>query len=158
MSTAFYATKRAAMHTLQAWGAANIVVGAALVGSRHAVLRQIGIQAIAWGAIDGALGLNGARGADQEERDGRPAHEIARRDCVILAINTLLDVGYIAGGAWALRSAKGRADRAGIGIGIIIQGLFLLKLDTVLTVVFGRFSQPRGIENGELKSEHGAVQ
>jgi hypothetical protein len=54
----------------------------------------------------------------------------ARRLSRLLWLNTLLDVGYIAGGAWLVRT-KGRTDPAwrGHGWGVIVQGAFLFVFD-----------------------------
>jgi hypothetical protein len=73
-------------------------------------------------------------------RDRRRAGlvQAARRFRTILLINAGLHVGYVAG-SWALlRGARGRDDRAGMGLGIVIQGLFLLVYDGVLACMIGR--------------------
>jgi hypothetical protein len=97
------------------------------------------VQAIVWGAIDAALAWFGRRGArDKISRGAKDDPRQARRFRTILLINAGLDVGYVAGGWALLRGARGRDERTGMGLGIIIQGLFLLVYDSVLAWMVGR--------------------
>jgi hypothetical protein len=57
----------------------------------------------------------------------------------ILLINAGLDVVYVIGGWALLRRARGRDKRAGTGLGIVVQGLFLLVYDSVLAWRVGRW-------------------
>ncbi len=125
---------------LTLWGAGSVLVGSALAPLESPVLRQIGIQSLIWGAIDAAIGEFGQRSArkNSERQDVNVAQQ-ARRFRTIVLVNTLLDVGYVAGGAWLLRSANGHSERTGAGIGVIIQGAFLLVFDATLTWLSGRW-------------------
>jgi hypothetical protein len=108
--------------------------------SRDQRIRQAGIQAIVWGAIDAALAWFGRRGA--RDKIGQGANDglcQARRFRLILLINAGLDLGYVAGGAALLRGARGRDERVGTGWGIIVQGLFLLIYDSALAWMVGRW-------------------
>jgi hypothetical protein len=128
---------------LLAWGAASMGVGLAALWSRNQRVRHAGIQAIGWGAVDAAIGWLGRRGAQRkiEAHAGDVATE-ARRFRVIVLVNTLLDVGYVAGGWQLMRTARGRDDRAGAGLGILVQGLFLLMFDAILAWLAGRWAKP----------------
>lgn len=132
----FWAQQHDLLLGLLGWGAGSIVVGAGLASQRSAVLRQIGFQAITWGAIDALLAWSGRRGARQhaalvvtptpDPDEIKAAHSFQR----LVAVNAGLDLLYIAGG---LRLARdGRPDRRGVGLGIAIQGLFLLIYDSLL--------------------------
>jgi hypothetical protein len=59
-----------------------------------------------------------------------------------LLVNAGLDLGYIAGGLALIHQARGRPDRAGMGLGIVPQGLFLLCYDLLLAGLAGKWSKP----------------
>ena len=132
----FFAQQHDLLLGLLGWGVGSVVVGIGLARQRSEVLRQIGIQAIVWGAIDALLAWSGRLGARQHQTlVATPAPDpdeikAARSFQRLVALNAGLDLLYIAGG---LRLARERrADRRGIGIGIAIQGLFLLIYDSLL--------------------------
>lgn len=134
----YYSRLERAMGWLLAWGIGSVVVGAGLVSRRNAELRQAGLQALSWGAIDAALALNARIGArrKQAQPPGEPAIIAdARRTRAIVAVNGLLDVGYIAAGVALMR----RSGRRGMGIGIAVQGLFLLLYDWLLVLALGKW-------------------
>jgi hypothetical protein len=119
---------------LLAWGAANTVAGAGMARSRSIAVRRAGQQACIWGLIDLVLAVNGRRGARRQAitADATATSAAAARFRMILAVNGLLDIGYVAGGAGlAIRAAR-RPDQRGTGLGIALQGLFLLVYDSVL--------------------------
>jgi hypothetical protein len=60
---------------------------------------------------------------------------------MIVLINAGLDIGYVLSGLWLIRTAKRRAERVGMGAGIVPQGLFLFGLDSLLTWLFGRYTR-----------------
>jgi hypothetical protein len=97
----------------------------------------LGHQFAGWGLIDGLIGWFGLRGARQalpgtaspaEEQVGqeRRALNLER----VLAINTALDLFYLAGGLNLLRR-RGRQDPywRGAGLGILVQAAFLFGFD-----------------------------
>lgn len=104
--------------TLARWAAGSIALGAAL--SVPAGTRGFGRQTAAWGAVDGAIAWWGAR-----NRAGRGPTD-ARRLRRVLLVNAGLDVGYVATGAWLVRDGRWRGD----GLAVLVQGGFLLWLDT----------------------------
>lgn len=116
---------------LGSWFVGSMTVGAyqALQGSRF--VRFMGYQNLAWGAIDGAIALYGAwdlsRKRSELGRDWRAEAEAFRR---LLLINAGLDVLYITAGTLLLLRGKDERWR-GTGLGIVIQGAFLLLLDGI---------------------------
>jgi len=103
---------------LGGWAAASVVAGAALAVSPRT--RGCGRQTAAWGAVDGAIALVGAHRRGQRG----PTDPIRLRR--VLLVNAALDVGYIAVGAALTRGERWRGD----GLAIVVQGAFLLVLDT----------------------------
>ena len=95
-------------------------------------------QQVGWGAVDlviAGLGAYRGRGAQSPE-ELRKLHRI-------LKINAGADVGYLAGGLLMLSRSRDIAERLpradaetvrGDGAGILVQGGFLLLLDTVYAV------------------------
>lgn len=115
------------------WSAISILTGVALFFSGTEFWRGFGIQAMAWGLIDLILAGFGLRGSLSKlftpvdlEVANREAAKLRR----ILWVNTWLDVVYITAGA-VLYLTRGQSDAffAGTGIGIILQGGFLLVFD-----------------------------
>ena len=103
---------------LGGWAVGSVVVGAVLSTSPRT--RGFGRQTAAWGAVDGAIALVGAR-----RRAAHGPTDPARLRRVLL-LNAGLDVGYLAAGAALLRRARRRGD----GAAVLVQGAFLLVLDT----------------------------
>lgn len=137
---------------LGAWATGSVVVGAvmAVVGrtAQLPVVSGFARQQVAWGAIDGAIAAFGAvrsRGQapdglsiiNDDDRPDEQSQQKARRLERLLTINAGLDVLYVASGialaaaAAPLARRTGRdADRiVGDGLGIVVQGGFLLALD-----------------------------
>lgn len=104
--------------TLGRWAAASVAVGTGL--SVPARTRGFGRQTFAWGAVDGAIAAYGAR---NRRAKGPTDPQRLRR---VLLVNAALDVGYLATGAWLVRDGRWRGD----GLGVLVQGGFLLWLDT----------------------------
>src|SRR5512141_2784522 len=120
---------------LLVWAVISSATGSVLCFSPDPFLRGLGIQPLGWGLVDAVIALFGRRGlaksqavpVDLDAR-ARKAGRLRR----ILAVNTGLDVLYIAGG-WALLKTAGLSDAffAGTAWGIIIQGGFLLIFDAL---------------------------
>ncbi len=96
--------------------------------------RGVAVQALVWGVIDAAIALFGLLSlrrkqkrpdADSPETLEREAHNLRR----LLLLNAGLDVLYIVGGVVVLSGFASSFTR-GNGIGIIIQGGFLLLFGT----------------------------
>ena len=103
---------------LGTWAAGSVALGALLSASPRT--RGFGRQTAAWGAIDGAIAYAGARG-----RRAKGPTDPGRLRTVLL-VNAGLDVGYLAAGAWVVRDGRWRGD----GLAVLVQGAFLLVLDT----------------------------
>lgn len=128
--------QRTLANRLLLWAGLNVVAGLGLLGSPDPFWRGLGVQALAWGAINAAIALIGRRAARQGRQRGgagsqgeeRAARSLRR----LLWINTGLDVLYVAGGlALALVRGPGSAFLLGTGWGIVIQGAFLFLFDLV---------------------------
>ncbi len=89
-------------------------------------IKNIGVQFLAWGAIDGLIALLGRRSAEKRQATADPVQE-TRKLRRILWLNTGLDVGYLAGASWLL--AKRDKEKQGTGFGILVQGGFLFLFD-----------------------------
>ncbi len=111
---------------LGTWAAASVVVGGALAPSTRT--RGFGRQTAAWGAVDGAIATVGAR---NRRRRGPTDPRRLRR---VLLVNAGLDVGYVVTGAALLRTDRWRGD----GAAVVVQGAFLLVLDTWAARAVGR--------------------
>ncbi len=133
--TPWWGWQRQALAWLLGWGIGSVVVGAGLATAKTPVLRHVGIQAVAWGAIDAALAYSGRENARNKLQQGTTDAEQwveAQRFQRIVAINAGLDVLYVLGGWWLIRRAGSNEARRGMGLGIIIQGAFLLVYDSAL--------------------------
>ena len=108
------------IRALGSWAGGSVLLGAALSVPRST--RGFGRQTAAWGAVDGAIAYVGGRNR-KTKGPTDPAH--LRR---VLLVNAGLDVGYLAGGAWLLRRTRWRGD----GLAVLVQGGFLLALDTTV--------------------------
>lgn len=110
------ATPRGLMTTLAAWSATSVVGGAALwAAGRTDTQRHFGRQTLAWGMVDAAIAAWGA---------SRPDPDVERLRTILL-VNCVADVGYLGLGAAAMRRGL-RGD----GAAIVVQGAFLLALDS----------------------------
>ncbi|MBC8161270.1 MAG: hypothetical protein H7Z42_08625 [Roseiflexaceae bacterium] len=138
----FFFFQRLVGWALLVWGVSNIGLGVASLFGRQPFLRQFGLQALSWGAINAVIAVFGLRGALKSLAQGDDPAASGGRFRVVVAVNALLDLGYLAGGTAALRSARGKPGRAGTGVGIIVQGLFLLIFDLVLVALSGKYTRP----------------
>ncbi|MCG8348682.1 MAG: hypothetical protein MI924_13005 [Chloroflexales bacterium] len=145
MSDNFFRYQQRVLGILLAWGVGNALIAPLALFRRDPFWRQFGMQAFTWGAIDAALAVSGRRSAahkaEQHERDELSAAD-ARREAAqfrrILLVNAGLDVLYVASGLWTARRFRDRRDRQGIGMGIAVQGAFLLVYDVALAWDVGR--------------------
>jgi len=120
--------QRETLVTLGTWSALSIVSGGlGLMLAPDPFGRAIATQAVAWGAIDGGIAAWGALQPGGVQDPARRQEDLAR----LFGLNALLDVGYLALGAWLASSE--RPDQRGHGTGVLIQGTFLLVLDGLRT-------------------------
>ena len=115
------------------WSTLSIVGGAALFFAVP-FWRGVGVQGLVWGVIDAAIagfGLASLRrkraqpDTNTPETHAREARNLRRT----LLINAGLDVLYVVGGVIVLMTLATEFAR-GNGVGIIVQGGFLLLFDT----------------------------
>ena len=118
------------------WSALSVLISAPTYFSANPFLRGLGIQFFAWGVINGAIAVFGARASAkkklniQETERGEVEANEARWLGRILWVNTGLDVLYILGGLWLMLTWGVNSPLwQGHGIGIIIQGGFLFLFD-----------------------------
>jgi len=116
------------------WSAVSVVLGL-LMRFGGKFWKSVGNQFISWGAIDAAIALGGQISArnrvDRLENPGtlEVKQEETENLSRILWINAGLDVLYILGGWFWARRDKGDGSARGNGLGVILQGLFLLIFD-----------------------------
>lgn len=144
------------LRRVQSWGllafsAGSIALGAALIGipndgEQARFLEGIGWQCVVWGLIDAVFALLGV--GQSVRADRRPNTPQASADEFLAAekllrslrFNNKLNVGYVAVGAlliaWGL--AVSNASLLGHGVGVLVQGGFLLLLDAAVTTRLDR--------------------
>ncbi|HCI79431.1 MAG TPA: hypothetical protein DHW02_07060 [Ktedonobacter sp.] len=140
MEDNFFSYQQRRIWILLVWGLVSVISGLILQISRSSFWKQFGLQAVAWGAIDAALAAFGLTSANRKEERlalGK-LHEVDVQKEVrgffrILFINTFLDIVYVASGVWVMRRFKDRADRRGVGVGILVQGLWLFLFDGLMS-------------------------
>ena len=115
------------------WAVVSTLTGLILILFSNAFWQAFGIQAAAWGFIDGLIAIFGLRRVKQKSlppsNEGDHLQE-ARNIRKVLWINTCLDVIYIASGAALIFFLGTNSDFwQGTGWGIILQGGFLLIFD-----------------------------
>ncbi len=144
MNNNFFSFQYHALKPLEQWGLGSMI-GGAVLALLPGFWRYFGLQAIGWGAVDWLLAKAGQRQALLKaedlvigDLDEAEAHAAAERLRNILLINAGLDLLYIGSGLWLLRQAGDRADRRGMGAGILVQGLFLLLFDSILAAEINR--------------------
>lgn len=106
--------------------AAGLVLWSAGRRSQRGAVTAFGRQTVGWAAVDAAIVVRGVRGLAHPPGDAQETRGRLRRLRNLLALNAGLDVGYVAGGLALARGTSRRGD----GLAIVVQGLFLLWLDT----------------------------
>lgn len=116
------------------WGTLSAITGAAMLRYRP-FWRGFGVQALTWGVIDCAIAMGG-----NWFRVRRYHHLANPLDLDIIAqetsnlqralwINAALDIFYVMGGLALVRREDAAAR--GHGLGIVVQGAFLLIFDVI---------------------------
>ena len=124
------------------WGAGSAAAGAYWWRGPRPFWRGVGIQWAAWGAIDALIALGGLRGAQRKGAalaagtlDDESHADEARKFERILWINAVLDMGYALGGLLFMRRGAGDAQQRGMGVGVVMQAVFLFAFDLCNGVV-----------------------
>lgn len=144
-----WSLQRQISRNLLVWSTVSVGAGGVLLTSGP-FWRGVGLQGVVWGAIDAGIALVGLaamrrrRAALGDPDAPQTVREEARRLLKLLRINAGLDVLYIAGGA-ALALTLGSADAfaRGNGVGIALQGAFLLVFDLFYAQRTGRHLHER---------------
>ncbi len=118
---------------LLVWSALSVIVGALLLFLTP-FWRGVGVQGLVWGVIDAAIAGVGL--LQLRRKRGKPDGNLpktlqreARSLRRLLLINAGLDVLYVIGGVLVLITFTTEFAH-GNGVGIIVQGGFLLLFDT----------------------------
>ena len=118
------------------WSGASAALGLAmsLLGR---FWRGVGSQFLGWAAVNAAIAVGGSFVAEQRrvrEADSalpkgmmREANKLQR----LLRVNAALDIVYMLGGLWMLGRNRQKPWLRGVGLGIILQGLFLFVFDVI---------------------------
>lgn len=129
---------RVAMVTLGAWSLGNLTVGLVgdLSGDEDDAARYFHQMNWMWGAVNGVIsgfGMASAFGGELET-DWAKAVSKARTTEIVFLVNGVLDLSYMAVGAWlwerGLRTEE--AVLEGYGQSLVMQGAFLFVFDWVL--------------------------
>ncbi|UCF97314.1 MAG: alpha/beta fold hydrolase, partial [Spirochaetaceae bacterium] len=133
------------------WALTSTLAGTVLLVLSGGFWEGFGIQAVAWGVIDGLIAAFGLwlsrkrRRSAADPNDPQLLETEGRKLRRTLFINTALDVLYIASGI-TLASILGRGNPTwrGHGWGIIVQGAFLFFFDLIhgQSVPPGSLSEP----------------
>jgi len=118
------------------WSVLSVILSLLFIFIDDAFMRGLGIQFFAWGFVDGLIAVYGAKASAKKklrvEESSRAEVEAKESRWLsrILQVNTGLDILYVLGGLWLLRTwGVGSPLWSGHAIGIIIQGGFLFLFD-----------------------------
>jgi hypothetical protein len=141
-----------AMSVLLAWSALNILAGGAgaVLGRTKGARVFLGANG-AWNLVNLAIALGGllsALGHAPGSLEGIPLvrEMVFFRD--VLLVNVGLDVGYVGAGVvtWLWGRSLQEPWRIGIGLALVVQGLFLFGFDVILSfIVSGHLAEGWGL-------------
>lgn len=123
----FKAHEKRAMKTLLGWGIASTIGGLLLSANKKS--RDFGTMTAGWGAVNTAIAgvaLSKKKKAESKEAQKAEMQKFGK----ILAINSGLDLGYIAAGT-AMSASSNQKNRQ-FGAAIVVQGAWLLVFDSIL--------------------------
>ncbi|NJL56964.1 hypothetical protein HC928_18785 [bacterium] len=134
----YWRFNRGMLMRLLSWNVINIGLGTCLLRDDSTVIRNIGQQAIGWGAINVLLVAFGITTSDRRRRNLEDPFEpqLMQKESKnlyrLLWINNRLNLVYMGFGAW-LAFARGKDNEKlwGTGLGIIIQGALLFIHDSI---------------------------
>ncbi len=114
---------------LLVWSILSLLSGLYIWFATNEFGRGFGIQLVAWGAVDAAIVIVGARTSARRKSTADPKNEalFIRK---VLWINFGLDVLYILGGFWIIQTYS-ESFWQGTGWGIVLQGAFLFLFDLI---------------------------
>ena len=135
-------TSKRSMYALGGWAVANFAVSGAMVGYSSGSEKYFHQMNITWNVVNAGLAGLGLLGSRKEKYDKTPLQSVnaIHNSEKIYLLNAGLDVGYIFGGLYMTELANGHPDREdmfrGFGQSIILQGSFLLVLDSVMYFIY----------------------
>jgi hypothetical protein len=121
---------------LMMWAGVSMVVGL-LLRRGGKFWRGVGEQFMGWGLVNALIAFFGQSAAwskvDSYDNPGETQVLREERDNLskLLWLNAGLDVLYMLGGRAFARRDKGDGKRRGVGLGIVLQALFLLVFDVL---------------------------
>ncbi len=136
-------TEIGAMSTLLVWTTANLGVGTAgFFLADNPQWKAFHRMSIGWNVINAAIGIPGlihALRSDPASMDLRDTLRADRRLQTTFAFNTGLDVGWVMTGAflWERGLRQDIPELIGAGQSMVMQGAFLLALDTTMLILHG---------------------
>ncbi len=117
------------------WALISIFGGGLSLTSGDSFWRGFGLQAAIWGVVDAGIAFYGLRGLTKRINapfDPAEAAKTTRWLRRVLVVNAGLDIFYVAGGiVLALTLGRTQPFNAGMGWGIVLQGIFLLAFDSL---------------------------
>lgn len=117
------------------WALVSIFGGCFFLISGDSFWRGFGLQAVIWGTIDAGIAFWGQRGLSKRINAPFDPAEAAQKNRWlrrVLVINAGLDIFYTAAGiVLALTLGRWQPFQAGMGWGIVLQGIFLLVFDSL---------------------------
>lgn len=141
--TAHFELRTGAMGVLAGWAIANILLG----GAGAALFRQKGIRIFlgacaAWNLVNLAIAGFGLYDAASHVPGTLSGTSLVREIVFfrgVIWVNLGLDVGYAMAGlvAWLWGRDRPCVWRQGIGLALVVQGLFLFGFDLTLALRFG---------------------
>jgi hypothetical protein len=139
MQASFYRYQQRRVRMLSAWGMGSVLAGAGFICLKKVFWKQFGWQMLLWGAIDALIVVVALRFTrrkialvDRGELEAQVVNRDVRNLRRLALFNTCLDVGYVTSGVLVARRARDEGCR-GMGIGIILQGTWLLCFDSWLS-------------------------
>lgn len=138
------------------WSLFSIITGIVLL-TRRRFWRSVGVQFIGWGVIDLGIALFGGMTADRRVNSLPNPHAVdvqkkeARSLSLLLWINAALDLLYVVGGV--LLARRRGAARRGTGVGVILQGGFLLIFDVMHGLALNGVRFARATSSGAARDD-----
>ena len=121
---------------LLTWAGISTALGV-VMGVFGKFWRGVGSQFVGWAVVNAAIALGGAYFTERRRHNletPNAPHTLLREGANLqrlLWINAGLDILYMLGGAWTAARNGHKPRMQGVGVGIILQGLFLFVFDVV---------------------------
>ncbi len=129
--------QRLVSQRLITWNMANIAGGALMSLSNNKFMRGVGSQFVGWALVNFAIAFFGQKATENRLRALPDADTSARQTKEagnlrnLLWINAGLDIVYMLAGRGLMQRRRSGAWMRGVGLGIILQGVFLFIFDVM---------------------------